>query len=122
MTKWFALLQSLLLIAVATVAVTAFAQGMAAEAHTNSLRVAKCNLLSATIDFGAGTFTGNHIWLGVNVSPAGSNASTDLSVPPAAKLPTPYAMMAYTASTLLGRLPGTQFKGTINTSPEPIVS
>jgi hypothetical protein len=81
MTKSF-VLKLLLLIAVATVAVTAFAQPSAPRAH--SARAGKNDFITATFDFRAGAFTGHDFWLGVDVCPAGSNALTDLSVPPAA--------------------------------------
>jgi hypothetical protein len=121
MTKSF-VLQMLLLIAMATVAVTAFAQPTAAGAHTDGVRAVKNDLFTATFDFGAGVLTGNNFWLDVRISPAGSNALTDLSVPPAAKLPTPYAMMAYMASNLLGRLPGSRLTSPNNVSHRPLLS
>ncbi|HXC35649.1 MAG TPA: hypothetical protein VNV43_07220 [Candidatus Acidoferrales bacterium] len=119
MTKSF-VLKLLLLIAVATVAVTAFAQPTAAGAH--SARAGKNDFITATFDFGAGVLTGNSFWLDIRISPAGSNALTDLSVPPAAKLPTPYAMTAYMASNLLGRLPGSRLPGPDNVSNRPLLS
>ncbi|HEV2328800.1 MAG TPA: hypothetical protein VGY56_08450 [Verrucomicrobiae bacterium] len=121
MTRRF-VLQLLLFIAMATVAVTAFAQPTAAGANTGSARAVKYDLYTATFDFGAGVLTGNHFWLDIRISPAGSNALTDLSVPPAAKLPTPYAMMANLASNLLGRLPGTRLPGAGNVSHGPLSS
>ncbi|HTV41109.1 MAG TPA: hypothetical protein VMF08_11075 [Candidatus Sulfotelmatobacter sp.] len=69
-------------------------------------------LFSVTIDFGSGVFAGNNYWLDIDVSPAGSNTFTDLT-PRQPILPTPYAMMATTASNLLGRLPASQVSGTI---------
>lgn len=69
-------------------------------------------LFSVTIDFGSGVFAGNNYWLDISVSPAGSNTFTDLT-PRQPILPTPYAMMASSASNLLGRLPASQVSGTI---------
>jgi hypothetical protein len=82
---------------------------------TDSNTAVSNGLFTVTIDFGAGAFTGNNFWLDVSVSPAGSNTFTDLS-PRQPILPTPYAMMADTASNLLGRLPGSQLTGPINAS------
>jgi hypothetical protein len=82
---------------------------------TDSATSVSNGLFTVTIDFGAGAFTGNNFWLDVSVSPAGSNDFTDLS-PRQPILPTPYAMMAITASNLLGRLPGSQLTGPINAS------
>jgi hypothetical protein len=86
-----------------------------AEPVTNSATAVSNGLFTVTIDFGTGAFTGNNFWLDVSVSPAGSNDFTDLS-PRQPILPTPYAMMAITASNLLGRLPGSQLTGPINAS------
>jgi hypothetical protein len=83
------------------------------EPVTDSATAVSNGLFSVTIDFGAGAFTGNNFWLDVSVSPAGSNDFTDLS-PRQPILPTPYAIMAITASNLLGRLPGSQLTGPIN--------
>lgn len=82
---------------------------------TDSATPVSNGLFTVTIDFGAGAFTGNNFWLDVSVSPAGSNAFTDLS-PRQPILPTPYAMMATTASNLLGQLPGSQLTGPISAS------
>ncbi|HXC35647.1 MAG TPA: hypothetical protein VNV43_07210 [Candidatus Acidoferrales bacterium] len=82
---------------------------------TESNTAVSNGLFTVTIDFGAGAFTGNDFWLDIDVSPAGSNAFIDLS-PRQPILPTPYAMMANTASNLLGRLPGSQLTGPINAS------
>lgn len=92
------------------------AGGVAVAGPVTETNTAVSNgLFTVTIDFGAGAFTGNNFWLDVDVSPAGSNAFTDLS-PRQPILPTPYAMMANTASNLLGRLPGSQLTGPIDAS------
>ncbi|HUA66016.1 MAG TPA: hypothetical protein VME24_09220, partial [Alphaproteobacteria bacterium] len=69
-------------------------------------------LFTTTIDFGSGAFAGNNYWLDISVSPAGSNTFSELT-PRQPILPTPYAMMATTASNLLGELPASQVSGTI---------
>ena len=79
---------------------------------TNSATSVSNGLFFATIDFGAGVFTGSSYWLDISVSPAGSNTFTELT-PRQPILPTPYAMMAATASNLLGTLPASQLTGTI---------
>jgi hypothetical protein len=68
-------------------------------------------LFTVTIDFGT-AFDGNNYWLDISVSPAGSNTFTELT-PRQPILPTPYAMMANTASNLLGSLPASQLTGTV---------
>ena len=79
---------------------------------TDSATPVTNGLFSATIDFGSGVFAGNNYWLDISVSPAGSNTFTELT-PRQPILPTPYAMMATTASNLLGTLPASQVSGTI---------
>ena len=79
---------------------------------TDSATAVTNGLFSVTIDFGSGVFAGNNYWLDISVSPAGSNTFTDLT-PRQPILPTPYAMMATTASNLLGTLPASQVTGTI---------
>ncbi len=79
---------------------------------TESATAVSNGLFTTTIDFGTGTFTGTDYWLDISVSPAGSNTFTELT-PRQPILPTPYAIMANTASNLLGPLPASQLTGTI---------
>jgi hypothetical protein len=75
-------------------------------------------LFAVTIDFGAGVFAGNNYWLDISVSPSGSNAFVELT-PRQPILPTPYAIMANSASNLLGMLPSSQLTGTIPATQLP---
>ncbi|HEV2320371.1 MAG TPA: hypothetical protein VGV18_11510, partial [Verrucomicrobiae bacterium] len=86
--------------------------GAVAGPVTDSATAVSNGLFIATIDFGPGQFAGNNYWLDISVSPAGSNTFTDLT-PRQPILPTPYAMMANTASNLLGPLPASQLTGPI---------
>ena len=79
---------------------------------TNSATSVSNGLFSATIDFGAGVFSGSSYWLDISVSPTGSNTFTELT-PRQPILPAPYAIMANSASNLLGTLPAAQLGGTI---------
>jgi hypothetical protein len=79
---------------------------------TDSATAVSNGLFTVTIDFGGSQFAGNNYWLDISVSPAGSNTFTDLT-PRQPILPTPYAMMANTASNLLGPLPASQITGPI---------
>ena len=69
-------------------------------------------LFTATLDFGAGIFTGSNYWLEVAVK---TNAAVSYTVlmPLQAVTPTPYAIMADSASNLLGNLPAAKLSGTI---------
>ena len=69
-------------------------------------------LFSATLDFGPGVFTGTNLWLDLSVRTNGNGAFAEL-LPRQALLPVPYAIMANSASNLLGRLPAAQLSGTI---------
>src|SRR6185437_3862292 len=70
---------------------------------TNSATGVTNGLFMATIDFGAGVFTGNNYWLEIGVQTNGGNGFTTLA-PRQPVLPVPYAMMASSASNLLGAL------------------
>jgi len=78
----------------------------------NAATAVSNGLFAVTLDFGGGVFTGTNYWLGISVSPAGSNTFTELS-PRQPLTPTPYAIMAGSASNLLGDLPAAQLSGTI---------
>jgi hypothetical protein len=58
---------------------------------TNSATVVSNGLFTVTLDFGAGVFTGVNYWLDISVSPAGSNAFTELT-PRQPLTATPYAL------------------------------
>jgi hypothetical protein len=79
----------LLVVATAIVAVPAYAQGTA-FAHGGRLQ--------------NNGFAGNNYWLDISISSAESNNFTGLT-PTQPILPAPYAMMAATASRLLGATP-----------------
>jgi hypothetical protein len=71
-------------------------------------------LFSVTLDFGA-VFTGNATWLAMGVRTNGGANFTGLR-PSQELTPMPYAIMANTASNLLGTLPAAQLSGTLPSS------
>ncbi len=79
---------------------------------TNSATGVTNGLLAATLDFGSGVFTGPARWLELDVRTNGGGAFTTL-LPLQQILPMPYAIMANTASNLLGTLPAAQLSGTL---------
>jgi formylglycine-generating enzyme required for sulfatase activity len=81
---------------------------------TNAIPVTS-GLFITTIDFGAGIFTGTNYWLEVDVKTNNAGSYTVLS-PLQAVTPTPYAIMANSASNLLGTLPAAQLTGSIPVS------
>lgn len=78
---------------------------------TNSVPVTS-GLFIATVNFGASLFTGSNYWLEVDVKTNGAGSYTALS-PLQALTPTPYAIMANSASNLLGSVPAAQLSGAI---------
>ncbi len=68
-------------------------------------------LFTTLLDFGA-VFTGNATWLGISVRTNGPGSFSPLS-PLQEITPAPYAVMADSASNLLGALPAAQLSGTI---------
>ena len=79
---------------------------------TNAATPVVNGLFSVTLDFGAGAFTGPGRWLQLEARTNGGGAFTAL-LPRQQLLPTPYAIMANTASNLLGALPAAKLTGTI---------
>ena len=75
-------------------------------------------LFSATLDFGTGVFTGRGRWLEVAVRTNGGGVFTVLA-PRQPLLPSPYAVMANSASNLLGTLPAVQLTGTLPVTALP---
>ena len=96
---------------------------------TNSATVVSNGLFTATLDFGAGVFTGANRWLEISVRTNGGGALTTL-IPRNAIMPTPYAIYsanaaaAATAATansvyaagIVGTVQLTQLPGTILTN------
>jgi hypothetical protein len=79
---------------------------------TNTATAVSNGLFCATLDFGAGVFTGAPLWLQVDARTNGATMFTTLlSRQPI--LPVPYSVMANSASNLLGTLPTTQLSGAI---------
>ncbi len=76
---------------------------------TNGVPVTN-GLFITTIDFGANIFTGSNYWLQVDVRTNNGPSYVTLS-PLQAVTPTPYAIMADSASNLLGALPASQLSG-----------
>jgi trimeric autotransporter adhesin len=77
---------------------------------SNALAV-QGGLFNATLDFGAGVFTGSNYWLQIDVKTNGAGGYTTLN-PLQAVTPTPYALFAAGASNVLGTVPGNKLSGT----------
>ena len=77
---------------------------------TNSAVVVSNGLFNVTLDFGASAFNGSARWLAVGVRTNGTNAFLTLD-PLQPLLPEPYAMVATSASNVLGTMPATQLTG-----------
>jgi hypothetical protein len=81
---------------------------------TNSATGVTNGLFNITLDFGTGVFTGDARWLEIAARTNGAALFTTLA-PRQQLLPTPYAIMANSASNLLGTLPTAQLgAGTAN--------
>jgi hypothetical protein len=89
--------------------------GVIAGPVTNGAAGVTNGLFTATIDFGPGVFTGGNYWLQIAVRTNGGGSFTNLS-PRQPILPVPYAIMANTASNLLGTLPAGQVSGPLPAS------
>jgi hypothetical protein len=81
---------------------------------TNDVPVSN-GLFTVTPDFGAGVFTGSNYWLEVDVCTNNLGVFTVLS-PLQPITPVPYAVMANTASNLLGTLSADQLSGAVPAS------
>ncbi|MGH8023349.1 MAG: hypothetical protein ACRED1_07195 [Limisphaerales bacterium] len=79
---------------------------------TNSGVAVSNGFFTAALDFGAGVFDGESRWLDIRVSPAGSNSFVELA-PRQPVLSAPYAIMAYSASNMLGTVSAAQLEGII---------
>ena len=104
------------------VALYADASGGVAVAgpFTNSPVAVTNGLFTVTLDFGAGVFTGAGRWLAISVRTNGSGSFVLLS-PRQPILPAPYAIMANTASNLLGTLPVASLTGVVPLAQLPAV-
>ena len=76
-------------------------------------------LFLVTLDFGSGIFTGANLWLQIGVRTNGAASFTTL-LPRQPILPAPYAVMANSASNLLGALPVAQLSGTVPLAQLPV--
>jgi len=85
---------------------------------TNAATPVTNGLFTVTLDFGPGVFTGPARWLELDVRTNGSGAFTPL-LPRQPLLPTPYAIMANTASNLLGTVPAAQLSGSVQLAQLP---
>jgi hypothetical protein len=83
---------------------------------TNSATAVSNGLFTATLDFGAGIFTGTNYWLQIGVQTNGMTNAFITLVPRQPVLPVPYAIFANGASNLLGTLAATQLSGTLPSS------
>ena len=79
---------------------------------TNSAIGVTNGLFCVTLDFGSGVFTGPNRWLEIAARTNGAVSFTTLA-PRQPILPTPYAVMANSASNLLGNLSAGQLTGTL---------
>src|SRR5439155_90756 len=79
---------------------------------TNSATGVSNGLFTATLDFGAGVFSGPARWLEIAVRTNGAGSFTVLT-PRQALTATPYAI---TAGNLTGALPASQLSGTIGSA------
>src|SRR5579859_6823034 len=77
----------------------------------NALTVSN-GLFTATLDFGAGIFSGSNYWLEVDVRTNGAASYTVLD-PLQSLTPAPYAIIPNLSSNLLGVLPAAQLNGAI---------
>ena len=89
----------------------AVTNGNVIGALTNTATGVSNGLFIATLDFG-GAFNGSNYWLEIAAQTNGGGAFATLS-PRQQILPVPYAIMANTASNLLGTLPAAQLTGTV---------
>jgi hypothetical protein len=87
---------------------------------TSSATAVTNGLFTATLDFGTGVFTGAGRWLAIGVRTNGSTSFVLLS-PRQPVLPAPYAIMANTASNLLGTVPATSLSGVVPLAQLPAV-
>ena len=85
---------------------------------TNTATGVSNGLFAVTLDFGGGVFTGPARWLQLDVRTNGNSAFTTLS-PREPVMPVPYAIMASSASNLLGTLPAAQLSGTLPAAQLP---
>jgi hypothetical protein len=83
---------------------------LVAGSVTNSGTAASNGLFVAVLDFGSDAFTGPARWLQLDVRTNGNGEFVSL-VPRQPILPTPYSIMANSASNLLGALPASQLSG-----------
>jgi len=79
---------------------------------TNSATGVTNGLFAVTLDFGSGVFTGSNRWVEIAARTNGAAAFTTLA-PRQPIQPVPYAIMANSASNLLGTLPAGQLTGTV---------
>jgi hypothetical protein len=81
---------------------------------TNAVTVTN-GLFVTTIDFGTGIFEGAAFWLEVDVRTNGATGYTAL-YPLQALTPAPYAIMANSASNVLGNIPAAQITGAVGSA------
>jgi hypothetical protein len=97
----------------------AFAGSQRGPIVTNTATAVTDGLFSVELNFGPDVFIGPNLWLEIGVQTNGSGSGFTILSPRQQILPSPYAIMASTASTantLLGTLPTTQLSGTVANS------
>jgi hypothetical protein len=80
---------------------------------TNAAVLVSNGLFTTTLDFGSGVFTGGPRWLEIGVRTNGVGGFTTL-IPRQPLTPAPYAIMARSASNLVGTLPASQLSDTVS--------
>lgn len=85
--------------------------------RTNAASFVSNGLFAVTLDFG-GIFSGADYWLDIGVRTNGNDAFTAL-LPRQPITPVPYAIMAHSATNLLGTLPASQISGTLASAQLP---
>jgi hypothetical protein len=85
---------------------------LAAGPLTNAAVAISNGLFTIALDFGPGVFDGSARWLDIGVRTNGGGVFATLA-PRQPVLPIPYAILANSASNLLGKLPSAQLSGTI---------
>lgn len=68
---------------------------------TNSATTVSNGLFNVALDFGAGVFAGNNLWLEIAVRPAGSNVAFSTLSPRQTILATPYSIYAQSAGGII---------------------
>ncbi len=97
----------------------ALAGNLLASPLTNSSTAVANGLFVTSLDFGSGVFNGQPRWLEIGVRTNGSAAAYTILAPRQSITAVPYAVLAQTASNLLGVISAAQVSGTLNVNQLP---